>query len=227
MKRALPVLCGIFGAIAGFIVTLIFAELFLDFGSRNDPIMAGLIGLLTAGAGGVAGTFAGAAVGRHFAGAELRAGEGKGWKVFLLVAALTVAGVAGYWVYALSTATPWLKPGGITLVYEIQLPPGISAETAKKAEVDLQTGQNSMPFSYHRNTRLTDANPPVISGVVDLAFRTAYRQLELKIPGQSVRSFDLKLPAEPKHAPQFSDWQKHPDGGEIRYRVVWPGRDKS
>jgi hypothetical protein len=225
MKRALPVLCGIAGAIVGFIVTLASAELFLDFGTRNDPIMAGLIGLLTAGAGGVAGSFAGAAVGRHFAGKDLAPGTGSGWKVFLLVAALTVTGVAGYSVYAISTATPWLKPGGIVLVYEIRLPSGTSAEAAKKAEVDLQTAVNSMPYELHRNKRLVDGDPLVLAGLVDLAFRTAYRQLELKIPGQSVRSFDLKIAAEPKHSPQLGPWQKHPDGGEIRYRVVWPGQN--
>lgn len=224
MKRALPVLCGIVGAIAGFIVTLIFAEVFVDFGSRNDPIMAGLIGLLTAGAGGIAGTFAGAAAGRHLAGRDLAPGEGKGWKVFLLVAALTVAGVAGYWVYSISTATPWLKPGNIVLQYEVKLPAGATAEMAKAAEIDLETGHNSMPFSYHRNQRVIDGNPPVITGTVDLAFRTANRQLELKIPGQPIRSFVLKIPAEPKHMPDLSAWQQHPDGGEARYRVVWPGK---
>lgn len=225
MKKILPVICGIAGAVIGFIVTLILAELFLDFGTKNDPIMAGLLGLLTAGAGGVAGTFAGTAVGRHLAGADLAQGAGSSWKVLLLVILLTVAGVTGYWVYSFSTATPWLKPGNIVLRYEVRLPPGSTAETAKNAQVDLQTSQNSMPFSYHRETTITGDNPPVVTGVVDLAFRTAYRQLELKIPGQPVRVFDLKIPAEPKHSLQLSAWQKHPDGGEIRYRVVWPGQD--
>ncbi len=224
MKNLPSILGGLIGSIIGFVCTMILLEL-VGFGNRNDPITSGFIALLISAGGAVGGLLVGTTMVRSFSGVEVPgSAAGINLKALGVLVALVVAGGTGYLVYSLATATPWLKPAGTVLRYEVRLPPGSTAETVKGVKIDLETSQNSMPFSYHRDTKVIGDNPPVVAGVVDLAFRTAYRQLDLKIPGQPVRSFSLKIPASPPHS-QFSDWQKHPDGGEIRYRVVWPGQD--
>jgi hypothetical protein len=65
----------------------------------------------------------------------------------------------------------------------------------------------------------------LIAGDVELAFRTAYRQLELKIKGQPDRVFRIGLSGKAPHAPELGPWEKHADGSEIRYRAQLPGRD--
>lgn len=220
MKRMLPLFGGLVGAVVCFFATMFLLEL-VKFGVRGDPIMTGLLGLLVSGFGGIGGTILGTHIGRLLAGPEA---TGSSLKSLAVVFGLVVIGVGSYAVYSFATATPWLKPGNIVLRYEIRLPPGSTAETARVAEIDLETGQNSMPFSYHRKKKVIEGDPPVIAGEVDLAFRTADRRLDLKIRDQPVQTFVLKIPPAAPHS-QFSGWQKHSAGGEARYRVVWPGQD--
>lgn len=219
------VLSGLIGAVVGFFLTLFLLET-IGFRIQGDPIMTGFLGILIGGLGGAVGVVAATKLAiMRSEGANAPGATAASLKNLALVAALVGVGGFGYFLYSYVTATPWLRPGGIVLQYEVQMPNGTSLAVAQTAEIDLQTGQNSMPFSYHRNKKVIDGDPPMITGVVDLAFRTSSRQLELKIPGQPVRVFPLKLAAEPKHSPNLGAWQKHPDGGEVRYRVRWPGQD--
>jgi hypothetical protein len=70
-----------------------------------------------------------------------------------------------------------------------------------------------------------EGDRPVFAGEVELAFRTAYRQLEVKIRSQPDRVYRIGLTGKAPHAFEFGPWQPHAEGSEIRYRAKWPGRD--
>ncbi len=82
-----------------------------------------------------------------------------------------------------------------------------------------------MPGEPRFNQFRRDGDRAVITGDVDLAFRTSHRQLEVRIKGQPDRTFRIGLSDKAPHAPELGPWQPHADGSEIRYRAQWPGRD--
>ena len=98
--------------------------------------------------------------------------------------------------------------------------PGSTSDIA----VELQTDLNTMPGELRPDQFRSDGEKPVIAGYVELAFRTAYRQLEIRIKGQPDRLYLVGLPAKAPHSPEFGPWQANADGSEIRYRARWPGQ---
>jgi hypothetical protein len=82
-----------------------------------------------------------------------------------------------------------------------------------------------MPGETRFNRFRRDGDRAVIAGDVQLAFRTAYRQLEIRIKGQPDRVFRIRLSGKAPHAPELGPWEQHADGSEIRYWAQWPGRD--
>ena len=111
---------------------------------------------------------------------------------------------------------------------------------ATKREVQLNTEKNIMPGDIAAETR-TDGDRPVITGRVEVYFRSSWRLLVLKGPSEPDRIFSLKLAASPGHMQEFSAWQQvsfigepgpqpprkagQGDAFEIRYRVIWPHRE--
>ena len=229
LKNSLQVAGGVVGAVAGLIATLLILEL-VGFGNRADPIMSGILALLVlAPLGAIAGLVLGTTLARR-----LRGGENTGGllrnslKALAVVIALCVAAGTSYYVYAVTTATPWLNPNAATplLVFEVRLPAGAALpSSARDIAIELQTDINRMPGEPRLNRFRSDDDKPVIAGDVELAFRTAHRQLEIKVKNQPDRLYSIGLPAKAPHAPQFGPWQTNPDGSEIRYRAKWPGQD--
>ena len=116
-------------------------------------------------------------------------------KSFGVVLALCAAAGAYGW-YAFSTATPWLNRNGATpiLKFEVRLPSGAALPaTAQDLAIELQTDQNTMPGEPRFEQFRRDGDRAVIAGDVELAFRTTYRQLEIKIKGQPDRTFRIGL----------------------------------
>ena len=101
------------------------------------------------------------------------------------------------------------------------MPPG----SVRGIAIELQTDINSMPGEPRFNQFRRDGDRPVIAGDVELAFRTAHRQVEVKVKGQPDRLYAIGLSAKAPHASEFGPWQPNTDGSEIRYRAKWPGRD--
>jgi hypothetical protein len=97
--------------------------------------------------------------------------------------------------------------------------------SARDIGIELQTDINRMPGEPRFNQFRSDGGRPVIAGDVELAFRTAHRQLELKINGQPDRLYRIALSAGAPHASEPGPWQPNIDGSEIRYRAKWPGQD--
>lgn len=229
MKNSLQVAGGVVGAVVGFIATLLILEL-AGFGNRADPIMSGILALLViAPLGAIAGLVLGTTLARR-----LRGGENSGGllrnslKALAVVVVLCVAAGTAYYVYAVTTATPWLNPNAATplLVFEVRLPAGAALpNSARDITIELQTDLNTMPGELQPNQFRRDGDRPVIAGNVELAFRTAHRELGVKINGQPDRLYRIALSAKAPHASELGPWQPNIDGSEIRYRAKWPGQD--
>lgn len=246
----MKILGGVIGAVLGFIAG-IFAYEVLGLANKHDPIASGMIALLVFGPmGAIAGTVLGtkvammatgpraarqpgdgvasAANGQSAAGKDAATGNAGLAKnslksLGIVFGGVVVAGVA-YYVYAVATATPWLKPGGVVLQFEIRYPAGTVPPAAKDISFELQTDINTMPGEVHAARFRNDGDRPVIAGEVDLAFRKSNRQLEVKMPGRMDRTYQIRLGDKAPHTAELGRWELHPDGSEFRYRAKWPGR---
>jgi NADH:ubiquinone oxidoreductase subunit K len=224
MRSSVRIAIGVFGAVAGLFATLLLIQ-FFGIGSRTDPIKAGIMALFVyAPAGAIAGivlalklaTFQDEAAG------SLARDSLKSLGVVLFLCA--AAGL-GYYAYAVSTATPWLNPNAANplLLFELRFPAGTAMPAStQRVVINLQTDLNTMPAEPSRFRR--DDDRPVIAGEVELAYRTAQRQLAIEIEGQKARLYRIGLPAKAPHTAEFSAWEVQPDGSEIRYRAKWPGK---
>jgi len=229
MKKSLHIIGGVIGAVAGFLATLLALEL-TGFGNPADPIQSGILTLLVfAPAGAIAGLVIGTALGMRWRGRNDAGGLAtNSLKAFGVVVILCAAAGAAYYWYALATATPWLNPNAATpiLQFEVRLAAGAALPaSARDVAIELHTDRNSMPGEPRFDQFRRDGDRAVIAGDVELAFRTAYRQLEVKIKGQPDHVFPIGLTDKAPHAAQLGPWEKHADGSDIRYRAKWPGRD--
>ncbi|MGH6708772.1 MAG: hypothetical protein ACREEK_07345 [Bradyrhizobium sp.] len=227
MKNSRQIAGGVAGAVAGYLATLLLLELG-GFGNPADPIQSGILALVVfAPAGAIAGLILGTKLamrGRENAGGL----AGNSLKAFAVVVALCAAAGTAYYAYVVTTATPWLNPNAATplLFFEVRLPAGSALlNSATEVAVELQTDINTMPGAPRFNEFRRDGERPVIAGDVELAFRTAHRQLQVTIKGQPARVYRIGLTGKAPHAAQFGPWQPNADGSEIRYRAKWPGRD--
>lgn len=229
MKNSLQIAGGLVGAVVGFVATLLILEL-VGFGNRADPIASGLLALLVfAPAGAIAGLVLGTKIAMRMRdGANAGSLARNSFKAFAALIALCAAAGTAYYVYAVTSATPWLNPNAANplLVFEVRLPAGTAVpNSARDIAIELQTDINRMPGEPRFDRFRRDDEKPVIAGDVELAFRTPHRQIELKIKGQPERLYGIGLPAKAPHASEFGPWQPNIDGSEIRYRAKWPGRD--
>jgi len=228
LKNSLQVAGGVVGAVIGFVSTLLLLEL-IGFGHRADPIMSGALALLLfAPCGAIAGLLLGTALARRLGGGKNSEGLfHSSMKASAVLIALCAAAGASYYVYAITTTTPWLNPNAPNplLVFEVRLPAGTALPgSTSDIAAELQTDLNTMPGELQPGQFRSDGERPVIAGYVELAFRTAYRQLEIRIKGQPDRLYLVGLPAKAPYAAEFGPWQANADGSEIRYRARWPGR---
>ncbi|WP_065756658.1 hypothetical protein [Bradyrhizobium paxllaeri] len=229
MKNSLQVAGGVVGAVIGFVATLLLLEL-IGFGNRADPILSGVLALLVFAPGGaIAGLLLGTAFARRLRGGENSDGFLRNsLKASTVLIALCAAAGTTYYVYAITTATPWLNPNAPNplLVFEVRLPAGMALpSSARDMAAELQTDLNTMPGEIRSDLFRRDDDRPVITGQVQLAFRTAHRQLEIKIKDQPDRLYLIGLSARAPHTPEFGVWQANRDGSEIRYRARWPGQN--
>lgn len=228
VKNSLQIAGGVVGAVLGFVATLLMLEL-VGYGNRADPIMSGMLALLVlAPLGAIAGLVLGTTLAMRLRGAE-KTGTllGNSLKALGVVVALCAAAGTSYYVYAVATATPWLNPNAANplLVFEVRLPAGAALpNSARDVAIELQTDINRMPGEPRFNQFRKDGDRPVIAGDVELAFRTAHRQLEIKVNGQPDRLYRIGLSAKAPHASELGPWQPQADGSEIRYRARWPGQ---
>jgi hypothetical protein len=228
MKSSSRIAAGIAGAVAGYIAIFLLLSL-VDFGNRADPITSGLLALLVYSP---MGAIAGAVLVNWIAArADKDAGNGdvarNSLKSLGAIALFCAAAAVAYAIYAYATATPWLNPNAANplLVFEVRLPPGVAVPTSPQSiAVELQTDLNTMPAELTPAGFRRDGDQAVITGEVELAFRTSHRQLAVNIEGQPRRVYPIGLSARAPHTPEFGTWRPLPDRSEIRYRAKWPER---
>src|SRR3954468_10114642 len=111
LKNSLQVAGGVVGAVIGFVATLLLLAL-VGFGNPADPITSGLLALLVVAPGGaIAGLLLGTALARRLRGGTNSDGflRDSLMATAVLIGLCAAAG-ASYYVYAVTTATPWLNP---------------------------------------------------------------------------------------------------------------------
>jgi hypothetical protein len=235
MTLLLSLLAGIAGAALGWVaaaaLTMLLGGLFgiSDFEGGRGMLAIWGIGPL----GGLAGLVLGIVlVLRKRGGFSL---GGIAWRLPAVIAAiLALASFAMWWVYE---TRPVLNTSGPAprLAFEVRLPPGLAAADGVKAE--LHTEKNKMPGLVSRDAPRSDNGRTVLTGSVELYYRSGWRLLEVRMPGQLDRIFKLSLPASPRRSTEMTRWQKAdfiaepglsqprkagPDEAfEIRYRVLW------
>ena len=229
VKDKLQIFAGVVGAVVGFIAAILLSEL-AGFGNRADPIASGLLALFGIGPiGAIAGLVLGTRLAMLVPRSEHTGSLARNsLKSFAALVVLCAAAGTAYYVYAVNTATPWLNPNAANpqLEFEVRLPAN-TALPASLADVafDLQTDVNTMPAEPAFTRIRQDGDQPVVAGQVDLAYRTAHRQLLVRIKDQPDRLYPIGLSAKAPHTPHFGAWQRQADGSEIRYRAQWPGQD--
>ena len=236
MTYILALIAGIVGAAIGWAaaaaVTLFIGGLMgvSDFEGGRGMLAVWGIGPL----GGLAGLLAGIVLVLRRSG-----GHSAGGIVLRLplIIAIIVALVTGglWWSYE---TRPVLNTNGPAprLVFEVRLPPGLASAEGTKAE--LHTDKNKMPADLVRTPPRSEEDRSVIAGTVELYFRSSWRLLEVRVPGQDDRIFQLGLPASPRRTTEFGRWERaafvatpglsqprkagRDEPFEIRYRVIWP-----
>jgi hypothetical protein len=169
---------------------------------------------------------------------ERRAGVIAGGVALVLVGVLglAAAGLGAFWLMR-----PLVNANGPApqLVFEIRLPPGVAPPARERDAVELQTAKNRMPATLAAGRR--DEGRDVLTGNVEIYYRTWRRTLVLRLPDKTDVLFDLSLGLTPDHTKEFTAWRqadhiarpgddvaRHTtaaDGYEIRYRVAWAGED--
>jgi hypothetical protein len=158
--------------------------------------------------------------------------------VVIGVAAIAAAGIG-----VLYLSQDILNPNGPApqLAFEIRLPAGASPPSSDERPIELQTSKNRMPALMQREAARDDGGRPVVVGLVEMYYRTSQRMLVMTMPDKTDVLFNIKLGGAPKHAREFSDWQRADyigepgqtqtprataaDNFEIRYRADWPGEN--
>lgn len=240
MTTFIAILGGLIGAALGWIAAAALALFLSSTYGVSDFEGARAMGAIffVGPMGGLVGLIAGV-----WLALRLRTGQAVGGKALALRVPVVLAAISGlvaavigvlYWY------SPILNPNGASprLAFEIRLPPGV-APPATGLDVSLFTERNTMPATLAGLQR-RDGDRLVLSGDVELTYRSSWRLLEFKMPDKPEQIFVLRLSARPGHDRAFRDWEHvssvgngtdHPrlatdaDAYDIRYRVIWPGED--
>jgi hypothetical protein len=98
---------------------------------------------------------------------------------------------------------------GATLEFEIRVPAGFALpSTPNGVSVDISTDKNQQPGYLADPWLRRDGDWQVISGGVELYFRTSQRLLVLNLGDGRDRLFRIRLPAKPDPDVGWSEWQK-------------------
>jgi hypothetical protein len=98
---------------------------------------------------------------------------------------------------------------GATLEFEVRAPAGVALPSAADGvSVDISTDKNQQPGYLADPWLRRDGDWQVISGGVELYFRTAQRLLVLTLGDGRDRLFRIRLPAKPDPNAGWSEWQR-------------------
>jgi hypothetical protein len=114
---------------------------------------------------------------------------------------------------------------GATLEFQIRAPAAFALPARREAiAIDLSTDKNQQPATLDEQWLARDGDWNILSGGVELYFRTGQRLLVLKVGDGRDRLFRLRLSAKPPPGAEWSQWQRADFVGlPGRPRTVPPG----
>jgi hypothetical protein len=209
MRAAAALLGGLVGALIGFAAGAFGAYLVMGLLGVSDfeGERAVTAFLLFGPVGGVAGI----ALGTWLA-LRLTGGEAPGPAVLrwggVTIAALAALGAAALGIAWLSADRP-INPNGAAprLAFEIRVPADSGfPENGSGARIRLDTDLNQMPAEVAAPRR--DGEWLVLTGEVELYYRTARRLLVLDLGDGRQEVFDPRLPASPSASADWGPWRR-------------------
>jgi hypothetical protein len=162
-----------------------------------------------------------------------------GYAVMSAATTVALAGIAAIAVYWWPT-TIYRDGTELMLEFEIRLPTHVTPRLGSVG-VTLQTDKNTFNADLDPTGTRSEGDRIVLTGEVELYFRTSSRLLVLKTTGEPDRIFRLPLAASPRLTDMFSPWARvdfigdasekprkasadATDDFEIRYRLPDPHR---
>lgn len=165
--------------------------------------------------GGLVGLGLGIWLGLRLGRRRAAAGEAKAPGHGLRNAAIAVAGIialaAGILAIQYSSVPQRLEydGSGASLAFELRAPAAMAATLDRAAiEISLDTDLNQMPGGWSDAPVRIEGDRAVLSGEVELYYRTAQRLLVFLFADGHDLIFDLRLPGKPDPAAGWSDWRK-------------------
>src|SRR5262245_53468112 len=235
------ILGGFLGAVAGFVATVVVSLVIMGLLGVSDFEGGRAMGAVWGFGpiGGLVGLILGIWLALRLVGGRTRFGTlaRRGGLALLGIAAIVAAGLFVVWQSGDQHLT--YDGAGATLEFEIRSPAdyALPAEAALVG-VEINTDKNQQPGYLDKEWLRREDGYSILSGGVELYFRTARRLLVLRLGDNRDRLFKIRLPGKPGPGETWSEWQKvdfiglpdqpqtvpptAEDPFEIRYRVrVW------
>jgi hypothetical protein len=131
---------------------------------------------------------------------------GRAGIALLAIVALAAGGLALYY-YSIPHRLEY-DEAGASLEFELRAPAGfVLPDDPNKIEVTLDTDLNQQPATWTDPTLRQDGDRQILSGTVELYYRTSSRLLVFRFPDGQDRIFRLGLAAKPDPADGWSDWR--------------------
>jgi hypothetical protein len=232
---------GIIGAVVGFAVAALLSSVIMGWQGVSD--FEGQRGMAALFFFGPLGGLAGLGLGIWLA---LRLARGKGGlgafarQGGLAVLAIVGTVALGLFIFAQVGDDHLTYDGaGATLEFEIRTPAAFALPSERsKASIEIDTDKSQQPGYLDDSWPRRDGEWQVISGGVELYFRTSQRLLVLRLGDGRDRLFRIRLPSKPDPDAGWSEWQNvdfvgvadqpqtvppgPEDPFEVRYKVrVW------
>jgi|SRR5688572_1843747 hypothetical protein len=124
----------------------------------------------------------------------------------LAIMAIAAAGLAAYY-FAIPHRLEY-DQAGASLEFELRVPAGFALpEDPYKIDVTLDTDLNQQPAIWLDPALRQEDDRQILSGTVELYYRTSSRLLVFRFPDGRDRIFRLGLAAKPDPADGWSDWR--------------------
>ena len=242
----MPILRAVIGGIAGLLIGYLAAALpsaivmgwygVTDFEGARGMGAAFVFGPM----GGLAGLIGGIWLGLRLGGPQPRGGALRRAGIALAV----IVAIAGAGLAIQYSAVPHrleYDQAGASLEFELRAPADFApAADPATIEVTLDTDLNQQPAIWHDPALRQDGDRKILSGEVELYYRTSQRLLVFRFPDGRDRIFRPALSARPDPEDGWSAWRPvdfvglqgqaqtvkpgRDDALELRYRVrVWGG----
>ena len=230
---------GIAGLLGGYFAAALLSNVVMgwygvsDFEGGRGMAAAFLFGPL----GGLLGLIGGIWLGLRLGGRQPAGKALKGAGIALLaIVAIAAAGLAIQY-YSVPQRLEY-DQAGASLEFELRAPAGFAVPDPGTIEVSLDTDLNQQPASWRDPVLRREGDWQVLSGEVELYYRTSSRLLVVKFPDGRDRIFQPGLAAKPDPEQGWSAWRPvdfvglpdqpqtvkpgPEDPLELRYRVrVW------